>query len=125
MKKTIITALTLALFTTSISFAQRGYNPGPGRYPAPPQSRMDDYQEDLRIDRIDNIVGLTKRQERDIKRIENRYDYLERARLTPQEYRRVISEKNRAILSVLTPAQRDRLYASQYRNRPGGYGRRG
>ncbi|WP_128545865.1 hypothetical protein [Larkinella soli] len=150
MKKTIIALVTLALLTTGGVMAQRPYdrdrNPqGDPRYDNPryddrryddsrygnprQNERYDDYQEDLRIDRLDAIVGLTRRQERDLKRIEDRYDYRElnamRSR-SPYAYQRTLRQKRDEMMSVLTPFQRDRLFAYYQSRRGGGYyGRRG
>ncbi|WP_128545861.1 hypothetical protein [Larkinella soli] len=135
MKKTIITLLALAAFTTTGAFAQRTYNPEAGRrnpapYSTPADTRYDDYREDLRIDRLDDVVKLSRKQERDLKRIEDRYDARELAatqRRSPQAYRRILARKQREMMDVLTPAQRQKWMAFQESGRFGrgnGFGRR-
>jgi Spy/CpxP family protein refolding chaperone len=141
MKTTILTFVTLALLSTGTAMAQRGYDNN--QYPAPnPRydnnrynnnnntQRYDDIQEDIKIDRLDAIVGLSRHQERQLKRIEDRYDYREmeasRSR-NPQAYQHTLRQKNQEIMSVLTPFQRERLFAYQQqyrRNDRGYYGRR-
>ncbi|GAB3933962.1 hypothetical protein GCM10028804_50530 [Larkinella terrae] len=117
--------------------AQRGYDND--RYPAPNpryddnrynNQRYDDIQEDIRIDRLDAIVGLSRHQERQLKRIEDRYDFREMEtarRRDPQAYQYTLRRKNQEMMSVLTPYQRERLFAYQQqyrRNDRGYYGRR-
>lgn len=127
MKKSIFAIAILALITTGTTMAQRGYAPGYNNgYPAQnPNPRYDDVQDEIRIDRLDALVGLTRHQERTLRRIEERYDRLGLMRgsnLAPRDYQRLQWQKNQEINSVLTPAQRDRLYAFQNNNRRGGYG---
>nr|WP_293843751.1 hypothetical protein [uncultured Arsenicibacter sp.] len=150
MKKAILTIATIALLTTGTVMAQRGYDPNydaRNRYPnqGMPNPRADDMRDEYRIDRLDAIVGLTRRQERELRRIENHYDRLglmPGSRLDPRDFQRLSWQKQQAIMDVLTPAQRDRLYSFQQNNRRGydrgydrdrgygypdrgGYGRRG
>ena len=144
MKTTILTFVTLALLSTGTVMAQRGYDND--RYPAPNSrydnnrynnndrfnnsQRNDDIQEDIKIDRLDAIVGLSRHQERQLKRIEDRYDYREMEaarRRDPQAYQYTLRRKNQEMMAVLTPFQRDRLFAYQQqyrRNDRGYYGRR-
>ncbi|MFC5409406.1 hypothetical protein ACFPMF_08820 [Larkinella bovis] len=132
MKTSIITLFALAVISTGSAFAQRGYDNG--RYPAPnsryESQRYDDMQEDIKIDRLDAIVGLSRRQERELKRIENRYDFreMEAARQrNPYAYQQTLRRKNQEMMAVLTPYQRERLFAYQQqyrRNDRGYYGRR-
>lgn len=137
MKKTIITALTLFTLTTGVTLAQRVYSrpfdnrPG---YSQPPRYNNDQYQDELKIDRLDALVGLSRRQEREVRSIENNYDrILATSRLTPDGHRQLQLRKRQDILAVLTSSQRDRLFAAQQnnrsnrnnRNQPGPYGRRG
>lgn len=143
MKTSVLAlAAALALFTTATTFAQRGYDPrygnypAPNSYPTPNQQRYDDVQDEIRLDRLDAIVGLSRRQERQLRRIEERYDRMglvAGGRLNPRDYQRLLMQKNQEFMSVLTPVQRDRLYAFQANSRRGnpgrgnygGYGRRG
>jgi Spy/CpxP family protein refolding chaperone len=128
MKKTIIAAITLLTLTAGASFAQRNY-PSPYNRPAPANSPRDEYREELKIDRIDAIVGLSRRQEKQLHKIEDNYDrMMATSRMTPDGARQLQLRKRQDMLAVLTSAQRDRLFAQQqqYRrpNAPFG-GRRG
>ncbi|MFD1141567.1 hypothetical protein ACFQ4C_10630 [Larkinella insperata] len=134
MKKTIFALATIALLSTGVSMAQRGYNnPNVNRHPAPqtlPGSRYDDVKEDIKIDRLDAIVNLSRKQEKEIKRIEDRYDRMEMAsqqRRNPKMYQRFQVQKQKEILEVLTNKQREKWFAFQQSNRfdrGNGYGRR-
>ncbi|GAB3544241.1 hypothetical protein [Spirosoma fluminis] len=132
MKKTIAAALTFFALTTTVIFAQgvysRPYNNRP-QYGGTRYDR-DQHQDDLKIDRIDAIVGLSRRQEKQLHKIEDNYDRMfATSRLTPDGYRQLQLRKRQDILAVLTSAQRDRLFAQQQqygpapRNAP--FGRRG
>jgi hypothetical protein len=147
MNKTIAAALTILALATGTTFAQRGYDnrnnaPRDYRYDDPryrgrydgPNSRYerDEIQEEIKIDRLDALVGLTNRQERQLHRIEDQYDrVMNNPRLNRSEYRQLQLRKRQDMLAVLTSAQRDRLFDAQqqrYGNRRGngyGYGRRG
>ena len=76
-------------------------------------------------------VGLSRRQEKEVRKIENNYDRLmTTSRLTPDGLRQLQIRKRQDILAVLTSSQRDRLFAAQQnnrysRNKPVPYGRRG
>ncbi|MGV3558881.1 hypothetical protein [Larkinella arboricola] len=133
MKTTLVTLFTLAVLSIGSAMAQRGYD----RYPDPrynsrnyENQRRDDFQEDIKIDRLDAIVGLSRRQEKELKRIEDRYDFREMEaarRRDPRAYEYTLRRKNQEMMSVLTPSQRERLYAYQQqyrRNDRGYYGRR-
>ncbi|RAJ95742.1 hypothetical protein LX87_03490 [Larkinella arboricola] len=133
MKKTIFALATVALLSTGVSMAQRGYNPNVNRNPAPqalPGSRQDDIKEEIKIDRLDAIVNLSRKQEKEIKRIEDRYDKMEmasRQRRNPKMYQRFQAQKQQEILNVLTSKQREKWFAFQQSNRfdrGNGYGRR-
>ncbi|KAA9349280.1 hypothetical protein [Larkinella humicola] len=135
MKKTIIALATVALLSTGVSMAQRTYNPNANRNPAPysntnPGSRYDDVKEDIKIDRLDAIVNLSRKQEKELKRIEDRYDTRENISLqrrNPKIYQRIQAQKQTEILNVLTPKQREKWFAFQQSNRfdrNNGYGRR-
>ncbi|MGF7214510.1 Spy/CpxP family protein refolding chaperone [Spirosoma lacussanchae] len=130
MKKTIAAALTLFALTTGVTFAQRGY-PQPNRGPqyggTQYNSNRDELQEELKIDRIDAIVGLSRRQEKQLHKIEDNYDHtMATARLTPSAYRQLQLRKRQDMLAVLTSAQRERLFAQQQYRRPNApFGRRG
>ncbi|MCK8492840.1 MULTISPECIES: hypothetical protein [Spirosoma] len=130
MKKTIAAALTFFALSTGITLAQRVYTqPFDNRGPQYGGSRYDrdQRQDDLKIDRIDAIVGLSRRQEKQLHKIEDNYDRMfATSRLTPDGYRQLQLRKRQDMLAVLSSAQRDRLFAQQQpgpRNAP--FGRRG
>ncbi len=135
MKKTIAAALTLFAIatTTSVTLAQGVYSrPFDNRSAQSqgPRYNNDQVQDELKIDRIDAIVGLSRRQEKQLRKIENNYDHImTTSRMTPDGLRQLQLRKRQDVLAVLTSAQRDRLFASQqntpYNNRPTPYGRRG
>lgn len=148
MKKTIIALAAVALLASGSVMAQRGYNQYPNQAPGgynqypnqapgsynqyPNQAYNDEAQDWYRIERLDEIVGLSRHQKREIKRIEDRYDRLgltPGGRLYPQDAQRLRFQKQQDIISVLNPIQRDRFFAFQQgrrSNRGGGYyGRRG
>jgi Spy/CpxP family protein refolding chaperone len=130
MKKTIIAAFAFVLMTAGATMAQRVYsapfdNRGPrgGAY-----YDRDQVQDELKIDRLDALVGLSRKQQRELHRIEDRYDQqIARTRMTPEGYRRFNEQKRVEFLSVLTSSQRERLFALQQNNRRNnayGYDRR-
>ncbi|QKZ15126.1 hypothetical protein [Spirosoma sp. KUDC1026] len=132
MKKTIIAAFAFVLMTTSATMAQRVYsapfdNRGPrgGSY----AYDRDQFQDEMKIERLNALVGLSRKQERELHRIEDRYDQqMARTRMTPEGYRRFNEQKRTEFLSVLTRSQRERLFALQQNNRRNNaysYGRRG
>lgn len=130
MKKTIIAAIALVTLTAGGTFAQRGaYSTPYNNRPAQVNTPNDEFREELKIERIDAIVGLSRKQERELHRIEDQYDQqLARIRTTPNGYRRLKAQKQQAMLSVLTKKQRERLFAQQPINQRGPfgpYGRRG
>ena len=74
--------------------------------------RIDNALEELSINRLDNIVKLTRKQENELKKIENQYDRLLRnRRLSRNDIQRLEREKQQDIWSVLTPTQRQRWTA--------------
>ena len=133
MKKTIAAALTIFALTTGVTMAQgvysRPYNNRPVQtQPQQPRYNNDQVQDELKVDRIDAIVDLSRRQEKQIRKIEENYDQqIARSRMTPDGYRQFQLRKRQDILAVLTSAQRDKLFAYQQNNRPAPapYGRRG
>lgn len=122
MKKTIITALTLFSLATGVTFAQGAY--GNGGRPVRAQAtryQNDQYQDELKIDRLDALVGLSRRQEKQVRTIENKYDHImATSRLTPDGLRQLQLRKRQDVLAVLTSAQRDRLFAAQRSVQPNG-----
>jgi len=130
MKKTIIAALAFFALSTGATFAQRAYSkPFDNRSPQYGGSRYDrdQFQDELKIDRIDAIVGLSRRQEKQLHKIEDNYDrIMQTSRMTPDGLRQLQLRKRQDMLAVLTSAQRDRLFASQqYGPRHAPFGRRG
>ncbi|HAK79264.1 hypothetical protein FHS57_004268 [Runella defluvii] len=122
MKKTIVTIAAFAILGIANVNAQRDYRPAPAA-PQAANPRVDNALEELNINRLDNVVKLTRKQENEIKRIEDRYDRLFRnRRLSQFEYQRLQREKQQDIWSVLTPAQRDRWtayhHSQRFDNRP-------
>ncbi len=141
MKKTIITALTLFSLATGVTVAQGIYSKPYDNHARPVQTQAqaprynnDQYQDELKIDRLDALVGLSRRQEKQVRKIENNYDHImTTSRLTPDGYRQLQLRKRQDVLAVLTSAQRDRLFAAQQpvqpnsrynRNQPVPYGGR-
>ncbi|WP_020601930.1 hypothetical protein [Spirosoma spitsbergense] len=124
MKKTIITALTLFSFATGVTFAQGVYSKPVDNHARPVQTQAprytnDQYQDELKIDRLDALVGLSRRQEKQIRKIENNYDHLmATSRLTPDGYRQLQLRKRQDVLAILTSSQRDRLFAAQQPGQP-------
>jgi Spy/CpxP family protein refolding chaperone len=116
MKKTIVTLAALAILTIANANAQRGHYPAPA--PQVENPRIDNALEELSINRLDNIVKLTRKQENELKRIENRYDrLLKNRRLSYRDTQRLQQQKQQEIWSVLTPVQRQRLAAHQHNQR--------
>jgi Spy/CpxP family protein refolding chaperone len=121
MKKTIIAAFAFVLMTAGATMAQRGYSaPFDNRGPrgSNPSYDRDQFQDELKIERLDALVGLSRKQERELHRIEDRYDQqIARTRMTPEGYRRFNEQKRNEFLSVLTRPQRERLFVTQQNNR--------
>ncbi|MEI7582061.1 hypothetical protein [Runella sp.] len=116
MKKSILAITALALLSIATVNAQRGQytNQRPAQAPQYDNPRIDNAYEEVSINRLDNIVSLTRKQENELKRIENRYDRLLRSnRLSNRDIKRLENEKQQEIWSVLTPMQRQRLATHQ------------
>lgn len=114
MKKIIFAIAAIATFTAGNTFAQRYNRPAPVVIDA----RADNANEEFKINKLDEIVKLSRKQENQIKKIENKYDRLvgrNQRYHTYQGMKRLEEEKQKEILSVLTPAQRQRLFAYQQR----------
>ncbi|MEZ0542347.1 hypothetical protein [Fibrella arboris] len=90
-----------------------GYgNQGGGRYDA-------DRRQDLfKVRELDRIVDLSRRQKKDLLTIENYYDReMSQAFRNPGAQQRILWQKSQDVLQILTPAQRNRLFAfEQYRS---------
>ncbi|GGC01055.1 hypothetical protein [Dyadobacter sediminis] len=118
MKKIILAIATVIALTAGNSFAQRPY--GRHEIPAAENSRIDDINENIRISKLNEIVNLSRKQEKQLKRIKDHYDRLQssnRRYNSHRDFRRLETRKQQEILSVLTPVQRQRLYAYQHANR--------
>lgn len=131
MKKTLSTLAVFALLTTG-AMAQRGYTPTYGprqqRYPNTVQTNphADDALDAFKIDQIDRLVNLSRRQEKEMRKIENSYDNLANTSVARRNPVAFAQQKQQALLAVLTPAQRSVLFDYQQQSRRGNvYGRRG
>jgi Spy/CpxP family protein refolding chaperone len=114
MKKTILAIATIVTLTVGNTFAQRYDRTREVSAATVHSSRGDNRVEEYNINQLDKIVGLTRKQENKIKKIENEYDrLLSNRRYTNQALKRLENQKEKEIMSVLTPAQRQRLYAFQ------------
>ncbi|MFD2569593.1 hypothetical protein ACFSUS_03055 [Spirosoma soli] len=123
MKKTIIAAFALLTLTAGSTMAQRVYSAPYNNRPTQYNTPNDEFREELKIERIDAIVGLSRKQERQLHQIEDQYDQqMARVRTTPAGYRQLRAQKQQAMLSVLTRKQRERLFAQQQYNQRGQYG---
>lgn len=123
MKKTILAIATIITLTVGNGFAQR-YKGHTIPAPAVSNSRADNFSEEFKINKLDQIVGLTRKQENKIKKIENNYDRLmssNRKYNTYQGAQRMEQQKQKEILSVLTPVQRERLFAYQHPGKRNGW----
>ena len=124
MKKTILAIATIVTLTVGNSFAQRHNR---HEVPAVNNSRIDNAYEEFRINKLDEIVKLSRKQGNKIKKIENHYDQLmsNRRYSSFQGVQKLERAKQKDIISVLTPGQRQRLVAYQNRYDNGRYNRRG
>lgn len=114
MKKIILAVATIVALTTGNTFAQRYNRPNPKVIDA----RADHAYEEFKINKLDDIVKLSRKQENKIKKIENKYDRLagkNQRFYSYQNMRKLEQEKQKEILSVLTPVQRQRWFAYQQR----------
>ncbi|GAB4052745.1 hypothetical protein [Spirosoma litoris] len=140
MKTTLISAIALFSLATTVTFAQGVYSkpfnnnrPGQPQVQAPRFGNNDQFQDDLKIDQLDNMVGLSFKQEKELRKIENNYDRLmANPRQSFDAKRQLQLRKRQDMLAVLTSAQRNRLFAYQSqptnrynKNQPVPYGRRG
>ena len=116
MKKSILAIATIAILTVGNSFAQKGYQSKGHDGPVYSNTRVDNSREELNINKLDNIVKLSRKQENEIKKIENYYDRVaanSRQVQTLQSLKRLEEQKQQDILKVLTPNQRQKLMAYQ------------
>ena len=116
MKKSILAIATIAILTVGNSFAQKGYQSKGHDGPVYSNARVDNSREEFNINKLDNIVKLSRKQENEIKKIENYYDRVaanSRQVQTLQSLKRLEEQKQQDILKVLTPNQRQKLIAYQ------------
>ena len=131
MKKTILAIATLAILTVGNSFAQKGFPSKGHNGPGVSSERYDNRIEEYNINKLDKIVGLSRKQENKIKKIENAYDKMAnrgRGAQSWQGQKRLEEQKQREIFSVLTPNQRQKLMAYQHADKfdnRGRFNRRG
>lgn len=116
MKKTILAIAVLAIFTVGNSFAQNGYQSKGHEAPVYTNAKIDNNYEEFQINKLDNIVNLTRKQENEIKKIENYYDRVAKSSReiqTLKSAKRLESQKQKDVLEILTPLQRQKLMAYQ------------
>ncbi len=116
MKKSILAIATIAILTIGNSFAQNKYQGKANAYPTT-SYRADNAYEEYNINQLDNIVNLSRKQENQIKKIENQYDKIavnNRRLQNLQSIKRLELQKQQDILSVLTPMQHQRLLAYEH-----------
>jgi Spy/CpxP family protein refolding chaperone len=123
MKKIILSIALLAALTVGNAHAQygRAYQNKPRPVPS---AQTDNRFEEIQINNLDKIVGLSRKQENKIKKIEDRYDRLMSGRRV-SNIKELQWKKQQDIIEVLTPAQRQRLMAFQNSGRFDRYNRRG
>ena len=98
MKKSILAIAAFALLSITTVNAQRGHYPNqrPTQAPQYDNPRIDNAYEELSINRLDNIVKLSRKQENELKRIENKYDRLLRGRrISNRDIQRFENEKQK------------------------------
>lgn len=126
MKKTILAIAALAIFTVGNSFAQYpSGQKGNGKTQSVKTYYADNTFDVYSFNELDNIVNLTRTQQSEIKKIENRYDRLavnNKRNQTLKSIKSLEQQKQQEILAVLTNAQTKRLLAYEQDQR---YGRSG
>lgn len=120
MKKYIIAIAVFATLSVGNSFAQRARVNEKPAYNSP----RDNAYEEFQINKLDNIVKLSRKQENKIKKIENRYDRI-MAQSRVRNYKELEWNKQKEIMSVLTPVQRQRWMAYQNNHNSGRFNGRG
>jgi len=122
MKKTIFAIAALAIFSVGSSFAQYPSSNKGHNVPQVKTYRADNAFEEYNINQLDNIVKLSRKQQNEIKHIENRFDRIAangRKIQTLQSLKRLEQQKQQEILAVLTPIQHQRLLAYEQGNKYG------
>lgn len=120
MKKIILSIALLTSLALADTYAQQARAYGNKPFPG---SQIDNRFEEFQINKLDNIVGLTRKQENKIKKIENHYDKLMVRRNV--NVKQLQWKKQQDIMDVLTPAQRQRLMAFQNGGKFDRHNRRG
>ena len=116
MKKTILAIAAIAIFSVGNSSAQSRYQSKGHDAPVYSNAKMSAPVDAFQINNLDNIVNLTRKQESEIKKLEiyyNRVAKNSREIQTLQSIKRLESQKQKDILEVLTPMQRQKLMAYQ------------
>ena len=132
MKKVLMTAATLVALLSTGAFAQRyGYPQPTNNYPQQPGYNQpgynqpgygqpnynydyDDYQFDRHLDWWDRELNLSRRQEREIRRIRERFSQ-QTQNINPRDprqrdfFRQARQRQFFDMMAVLTPGQRDRV----------------
>ena len=122
MKRTIFAIAALAIFSVGTSFAQYPSSNKGHNAPQVKTYNADNAFEEYNINQLDNIVKLSRKQQNEIKQIENRYDRIASSRRknqTLQSLKRLEQQKQQEILAVLTPIQHQRLLAYEQGNKYG------
>ncbi len=100
------------------------YGYGPRGYGSNGLFDYDRYQREFQIDRLDAIVGLFPGQVFELRRLDAYYDrQFAYAPRNPDVYQRLQYEKMQAVLAILTPIQRDRLFTHDYYRQYNGWNR--
>lgn len=115
MKTTIATIAFVAILSIGNGFAQSNYSSKGHTVPSS-NFRETTLVNDYVIDNLDKIVNLSRKQQNEIKQLEKHYDRMLSYGRKPQPIqmvKKIEAQKQEQILSVLTPAQRQRLVAYQ------------
>ena len=121
MKKAIFAIAALAILTVGNGFAQKGYqskevyqSKGHSGPVYKNNARVDNSVVEYDVNKLDNIVSLTRNQEIEIKKIESYYDRVVKSSKksqTLESIKRLEVQKQHDILEVLTSYQRQKLVA--------------
>lgn len=111
MKKNIIAIAVVAVLTMGQVFAQKGYNQKGYNYT---EKHLQKNVGEYGVEQLDRIVDLSRKQEKEINKIEKKYDKLadkNRKSLGLQGLKKLEQNKNQEILEVLNRDQYNRLMA--------------
>lgn len=140
MKKVLMTAATLVVLLSTAALAQRYDTPNPAYSRQPGYSQpgysqpnynydydYDDNRFDRHLDWWDRELNLSRRQEREIRRIRDRFNQQSQGLDTrdPRQrdaFRQIRQRQFFDMMAVLGPQQRDQVIAKMrpYEQRPGG-----